>query len=187
VSPLQSGRGFKAILDELPTGDIAAFLRSDTGTDVLDLLGMDELVIKTQESFTGRDNTKKVRYGTIGRAVRHARKPDGSGGRGYSMYFDMLPNPKLHSDVQGRLTVYLYAPDNAVKAPPVQAVDADTAALGRDLGVNMADIVDAIGAYENTSAPLETAELDAPAETTAEPVQEKKARTARPTSRKLRN
>jgi len=185
VSPLKSGKGFKIILDELPTGDIAAFLRTDTGTDVLDALGFSDMSIKTQESFMGRDNKPKIAYGTLGRATRHARKADGSGGRGFSLYFDALPNPKLHLDDKNRVCVYLYPQDDAVKATVTAApVDAETAALGS--GINPEDLA---GAWDNIdTAALDANELNAPAEVAvteaAAPV-----RTARPraSSRKPKN
>jgi len=187
VSPLKSGKGFKIILDELPTGDIAAFLRTDTGTDVLDALGFSDMSIKTQESFIGRDNTPKIAYGTLGRATRHARKADGSGGRGFSLYFDALPNPKRHLDEKGRVCVYLYPQDNAVKAPVSAApVDAETAALGT--GINPADLEGAWGDLD--TAALDSSEVNAPAEVAvAEVAAPAPARAARPraSSRKPKN
>ena len=185
VSPLRSGKGFKIILDELPTGDVAAFLRTDTGTDVLDALGFSDMSIKTQESFIGRDGTKKIAYGTLGRATRHARKADGSGGRGFSLYFDMLPHPKRHIDEKGRVCVFLYPQDDAVKAPVSAApVDADTASLGS--AINPADLDGAWGDLDTTA--LEAAELNAPAVAEVAEVAAP-ARAARPraTSRKPKN
>ena len=185
VSPLRSGKGFKIILDELPTGDVAAFLRTDTGTDMLDALGFSDMSIKTQESFIGRDNTPKIAYGSLGRATRHARKADGSGGRGFSLYFDALPNPKRHVDEKGRVCVYLYPQDDAVRAPVSAApVDTDTAALGS--GINAEDLAGAWGDLD--TAALDSSELNAPAEVAVAEVAAP-ARAARPraTSRKPKN